>query len=216
MSSIPGLWRSPREGNGNPLQYSCLENPMDREAWWATVHGVAKSQMWLKWLSTEQGSWCVTQELSLKLCDDPEGRDGGLKWEGGSRQRGDIYVCVYVCTYWLIHVAWPKPTQYCKTTNLQLKINFKKGKIRYHLLNTILEKKHCCYTNMFDWLVNDYRLQESHFGQLLHYTACHPWHRHSEPWMVYLYSHKQCDGRWIFVSTTCYIWISICIWRMIL
>ena len=34
----------PGEGNGNPLQYSCLENPMDRGAWWATVHGVAKSQ----------------------------------------------------------------------------------------------------------------------------------------------------------------------------
>ena len=42
--SIPGLGRSPGEGNGNPLQYSCLENPMDRGAWWATVHGVAKSQ----------------------------------------------------------------------------------------------------------------------------------------------------------------------------
>ena len=42
-SSIPGLGRSPGEGNGNPLQYSCLENPMDGEAWWATVHGVAKS-----------------------------------------------------------------------------------------------------------------------------------------------------------------------------
>ena len=42
--SIPGLGRSPGEGNGNPLQYSCLENPMDREAWQATAHGVAKSQ----------------------------------------------------------------------------------------------------------------------------------------------------------------------------
>jgi len=41
-SSIPGLGRSPGEGNGNPLQYSCLENPMDRGAWWVTVHGVAK------------------------------------------------------------------------------------------------------------------------------------------------------------------------------
>ena len=39
----PGLGRSPGEGNGNPLQYSCLENPMDRGAWQATVHGVAKS-----------------------------------------------------------------------------------------------------------------------------------------------------------------------------
>ena len=41
---IPGLGRSPGEGNGNPLQYSCLENSKDREDWWATVHGVAKSQ----------------------------------------------------------------------------------------------------------------------------------------------------------------------------
>ena len=41
---IHGLGRSPREGNGNTLQYSCLENPMDRGAWWATVHGVEKSQ----------------------------------------------------------------------------------------------------------------------------------------------------------------------------
>ena len=44
LSSIPGLGRSPGEGNGNPLQYSCLENPMDRGAWRATVHGIAKSQ----------------------------------------------------------------------------------------------------------------------------------------------------------------------------
>ena len=44
LGSIPGLGRSPGEGNGNPLQYSCLENPMDRGAWWATVHGVTKSQ----------------------------------------------------------------------------------------------------------------------------------------------------------------------------
>ena len=43
LVSIPGLGKSPGDGNGNPLQYSCLENPMDRGAWWATVHGVAKS-----------------------------------------------------------------------------------------------------------------------------------------------------------------------------
>ena len=41
---IPGMGRYPGEGNGNPLQYSCLENSMDRGAWQATVHGVAKSQ----------------------------------------------------------------------------------------------------------------------------------------------------------------------------
>ena len=51
--SIPGSGRSPAEGNGNPLQYSCLENPMDREAWWDTVHGVTKS-------------WDVTERLNVK------------------------------------------------------------------------------------------------------------------------------------------------------
>ena len=44
LGSVPGLGRSPGGGHGNPLQYSCLEIPMDREAWWASVHGVAKSQ----------------------------------------------------------------------------------------------------------------------------------------------------------------------------
>ena len=42
--SIPESGRSSGEGNGNPLQYSCVENSMDGEAWWATVHGVAKSR----------------------------------------------------------------------------------------------------------------------------------------------------------------------------
>ena len=46
--SIPGSGRSPGGGHGNPLQYSCLKNPMDRGAWGATVHGVAKSQTLLK------------------------------------------------------------------------------------------------------------------------------------------------------------------------
>ena len=43
--SVPGLGRSPGGGHGNPLQYSCLENPMDKGAWQATVHRVAKSQI---------------------------------------------------------------------------------------------------------------------------------------------------------------------------
>ena len=43
LGLIPGLGSSPGEGNGNPLQHSCLENSMDRGTWWATVHGVAKS-----------------------------------------------------------------------------------------------------------------------------------------------------------------------------
>ena len=48
LGSNPGSGRGPGEGNGNPLQSSCLENPMDRGAWWAAVHGVAKSQTRLK------------------------------------------------------------------------------------------------------------------------------------------------------------------------
>ena len=49
--SIPGLGRSPAEGNGNPLQDSCLESPVDRGAWWATVHGITKSQTRLSMLT---------------------------------------------------------------------------------------------------------------------------------------------------------------------
>ena len=44
MGQIPRLGRSSGEGNGNPIQYSCMGNPMDREAWWVTVHGVKKSR----------------------------------------------------------------------------------------------------------------------------------------------------------------------------
>ena len=62
LSAIQELWKTqvwslgredPLGGeHGNPLQYSCLENPMDRGAWWATVHGVTKSRTWVKWLSS--------------------------------------------------------------------------------------------------------------------------------------------------------------------
>ena len=64
MGSIPGSGRSPGGGHGNPLQYSCLENPMDEGAWWAIVHRVAKSQTWLMWLnmhthSSQRTSWSI-------------------------------------------------------------------------------------------------------------------------------------------------------------
>ena len=57
--SIPGLGRYPGEGNGNPLQYSCLENPMDGGAWLATVHGVAKSQTRLSDFTTLVSCNCL-------------------------------------------------------------------------------------------------------------------------------------------------------------
>ena len=62
VGSIPGLRRFPEGGNGNPLQYSCLENFMDRGAWWATVHGVAKTQTWLNNRAQEEWSCLETSK----------------------------------------------------------------------------------------------------------------------------------------------------------
>ena len=63
MGLIPGSGRSPGEGNGNPLQYSCLENPRDRGAWWAAVHGVAK----IHTLTNTFIFFCDTGELNFNL-----------------------------------------------------------------------------------------------------------------------------------------------------
>ena len=60
---IPGLGRSPEGRHGSPLQYSCLENPMDRGAWEAIVHGITKSQTLLKRLSTAQHTGIIYQIL---------------------------------------------------------------------------------------------------------------------------------------------------------
>ena len=54
---FPGLGRSPGGGHGNPLHYSCLKNPMDRGAWWATVHGVTKSQT--RWKRQHDKTCCM-------------------------------------------------------------------------------------------------------------------------------------------------------------
>ena len=85
LGSIPGSGRFPGKGNGNPLQYSCLENPMDRGAWRATVHGVAKSWTRLSdftftftfcfvedaktyvWITTNSGKFFKRQEYQTTL-----------------------------------------------------------------------------------------------------------------------------------------------------
>ena len=66
MGSTLGSGRS-GGGHDNPFQYSCLENPMDRGAWWATVHRVAKSRTWLKWLSTHTCNWYDWGDLEINL-----------------------------------------------------------------------------------------------------------------------------------------------------
>ena len=68
--SIPGLGRFPGEGNGNPLQYSCPENPMDRGAWWATVHGVAKSRTQLSDFMMLSERNCLVYEPTYMKCPE--------------------------------------------------------------------------------------------------------------------------------------------------
>ena len=79
LCSIPGSGRSPGEGNGNPLQYSCLENSMDGGAWWATVHGVSKSR-------TRLSDFILTFTMGVWI--DVKG--GGNRWwelVNGDRER---------------------------------------------------------------------------------------------------------------------------------
>ena len=67
MRLTPGSGRSSGGERGNPLQYSCLENPMDRGAWWATVHRLMKSWTQLKQLSTRTHTHTHTDILTLKI-----------------------------------------------------------------------------------------------------------------------------------------------------
>ena len=68
LDSIPGWERSPGEGSGTPLQYSCLEDPMDGGAWWAAVHGVAKSGTRLSDLAAATGQDTDFPLIYLLLC----------------------------------------------------------------------------------------------------------------------------------------------------
>ena len=63
------LRRAFREGNGNPLQYSCLETPRDEGAWWAAVHGVAQNRTRQKGLSSSSSSYLCTYQEKLLLCE---------------------------------------------------------------------------------------------------------------------------------------------------
>ena len=82
LDLIPGLGTSPGGGHGNPLQYSCLENPLDRGAWWATVHGVAKSRTRLSDFTFTFSLSCIGEgngnPLQCSCLEDP--RDNGAWW----------------------------------------------------------------------------------------------------------------------------------------
>ena len=79
--SIPGLGRSPREGNGNPLQYSCLENSMDRGAWWATIHGTRKELDTVEGLTLSLSLHSIVREKICKFSCTSQGRTFGTIWK---------------------------------------------------------------------------------------------------------------------------------------
>ena len=107
MGSIPGLGRFPGGGNGNPLLCSCLENPMDRGAWRATVHGVTKS--WTR-LSEHASILPDTKEITTK---DLLYRTGSYNqhlvtaYNGSKYKKRIIYIYIYMCIYIYIYKTEP-------------------------------------------------------------------------------------------------------------
>ena len=96
MGSIPGLGRSVREGNGNPLQYSCLGNPMGRGALQAAVHGVEKESDTTEQLHFHFSLSCVGEgngnPLQCSCLEDP--RDGGAWWAAATKS---LESCLTLC-----------------------------------------------------------------------------------------------------------------------
>ena len=124
--SIPGSGRSPEGGQGNPLQYSSLENPIDRGVWQATVHSITNSWTQLKWLSThtctclcmnQHTGWhlfqemgmvqvgCMRQVLGPGALGKPRGNGWRGRWEGGLAWGTHV-------NPWLFHFnVWQNPPQ---------------------------------------------------------------------------------------------------------
>ena len=114
-SSIPGLGRSPGGGNGNPLQYSCLENLVDRGAWWAAVHGVAKSRTQLSDFTFTFHFHALEKEMAthsnvLAWRLPGMGEPGGLPSMGQHRVGHDwsdlAAAAASYCFTWWWHWAW--------------------------------------------------------------------------------------------------------------
>ena len=98
------------EGNGNPLQYTCLENSMDWRAWWAAVHGVTQNWTQLKWLSMQA---CIEEGNSNPLqyfcLENPGvGEPGWLPSMGSHRIRHDWSDLVWITNIFFLLLIWPK------------------------------------------------------------------------------------------------------------
>ena len=100
LGSIPGSGRSPGEGNGNPLQCSCLENPRDGGAWWTAVYGVAQSQTRLKQLSSSSSRWLkrgFPDGSEVKASAHNAGDPGLIPGSGRSPREGNGNPLQYSC-----------------------------------------------------------------------------------------------------------------------
>ena len=98
-----GLGRSPGEGHGNPYQYSCLENSIDRGAWWATVHGVAKRQIWLSNYTFLKQICCLSIQFADAFIRPTE------TWDEMQKQ-GKKYISIYKSCLHLLSIltqVWP-------------------------------------------------------------------------------------------------------------
>ena len=98
--SIPALGRSPGGRNGNPLQYSCLGNPMDRGAWWTTVHGVGKSQTELsKHINTHTHTH--TLAFAFQSCDSQPRLHSGITWKALKNPKSEPHSSILpsICSY---------------------------------------------------------------------------------------------------------------------
>ena len=105
LGLIPGSGRSPGEGHGNPLQYSCLENPMDRRAWWAIIQGVSKSQTQLKWLTLPHTFTCAYIFFSFVYFADGLTESNKYIWNATLPNRWAIFKIPPSCC--------PHPWVYC-------------------------------------------------------------------------------------------------------
>ena len=120
---IPGSGRSPGEGHGNPLQYSCLENLMDREAWWDTIHRVAKSERQLKQLSTH-----VFKNLKL-----PTNKVLGQRAFSDDYQQREELTSILLKLFWKTAEEVTLSNQYYTASNLHIKTHKWKWKLLGHV-----------------------------------------------------------------------------------
>ena len=105
MGLISGSGRSPGGGHGNPLQYSCLENPVNKGVWWATVHGVAKSWTWLKWCVTAQHNAYQPNEEFGWECECREETSfqgsGFHSWQQQLKGQNYVFLCKEAGNIWI-------------------------------------------------------------------------------------------------------------------